>query len=75
MSIGLGILGLGVQGRRMMSRLPEHGGVHVVVAWDPDPARLGDPGVTLAASPEELVRTADIVVDSPAQLVELLARL
>ena len=36
-------------------------------------------GVRVAVSsdeaPQELVRTADIVVDSPAQLVELLARL
>jgi predicted dehydrogenase len=59
-SIGLGILGLGVQGRRMMSRLPEHGGVHAVAAWDPDPARLGDPGVRLVAGPEELVRAAGV---------------
>lgn len=60
MSIGLGILGLGVQGRRMISRLPEHGGVRAVAAWDPDPRRLGDPGVVLAASPEALVRTPGV---------------
>ena len=58
--IGLGILGLGVQGRRMIARLPEHGGVRAVAAWDPDPARLGDPGVALAASAEELVRTPGV---------------
>ncbi len=56
MSLGLGILGLGVQGRRMISRLPEHGGVRAVAAWDPDPSRRGDPGVALASSPEDLVR-------------------
>jgi predicted dehydrogenase len=56
MSIGLGILGMGVQGRRMMSRLPEHGGVHAVAAWDPDPRQLAGTGVAAAASPEELVR-------------------
>ena len=55
MSVGLGILGLGVQGRRMISRLPEHGGVRAVAAWDPDPSRLGDPGVLLAPSAEALV--------------------
>ena len=60
MSVGLGILGLGVQGRRMISRLPEHGGVRAVAAWDPDPRRLGEPGVPLAASPEALVRTPGV---------------
>ena len=56
--IGLGILGLGVQGRRMLSRLPEHGGIRAVAAWDPDPERLGDPGVPLAASTQDLVFAA-----------------
>jgi predicted dehydrogenase len=60
MSLGLGILGLGVQGRRMISRLPEHGAVHAVAAWDPDPLRLGNPGVPLAASPEALVGMAGV---------------
>jgi predicted dehydrogenase len=59
-SVGLGILGLGVQGRRMISRLPEHGGVRVVAAWDPSPSRLGDPGVPLAAGPEDLVRRSEV---------------
>ena len=35
MTLGLGIVGLGVQGRRMVSRLPEHGGFRVVAGWDP----------------------------------------
>ncbi|HEX5130765.1 MAG TPA: Gfo/Idh/MocA family oxidoreductase, partial [Usitatibacter sp.] len=60
MTIGLGVLGLGVQGRRMVSRLPEHGGVRAVAAWDPDPTRLGDPGVALAASPEALVAMPEV---------------
>ena len=60
MSVGLGILGLGVQGRRMLSRLPEHGGIHAVAAWDPEPERLGDPGVALAASSQDLVRTPGV---------------
>lgn len=55
-TIGLAVLGLGVQGRRMISRLPEHGRVRAVAAWDPAPQRLGDPGVPLAASAEALVR-------------------
>ena len=56
MTIGLAVLGLGVQGRRMISRLPEHGGVRAVAAWDPEPGRLGDPGVPIAPSAEALVR-------------------
>ena len=60
MSIGLGILGMGVQGRRMVSRLAEHGGVHAVAAWDPDARQLEGTGVPLAASAEELVRTPGV---------------
>jgi predicted dehydrogenase len=60
MSIGLGILGMGVQGRRMVSRLAEHGGVHAVAAWDPDPRALEGTGVKAAASAEELVRTPGV---------------
>jgi predicted dehydrogenase len=60
MSLGLGILGMGVQGRRMVSRLPEHGGVRAVAAWDPDPASVEGTGVALARSAEELVRTPGV---------------
>jgi len=60
MSVGLGILGLGVQGRRMLARLAEHGRVHAVAAWDPDASRLEDTGVEAAASAEELVRTPGV---------------
>ena len=60
MSIGLGILGMGVQGRRMVARLAEHGGVHAVAAWDPDPRRLEGTGVAAARSAEDLVRTPGV---------------
>ena len=58
--IGLGILGLGVQGRRMLTRLPEHGRVRAIAAWDPDPARLEGADVGIARGPEELVRTPGV---------------
>jgi len=58
--IGLGFLGFGVQGQRMASRLPEHGGVRAVAAWDPDPARVAGAGLAAAASAEALVATPGV---------------
>jgi predicted dehydrogenase len=55
MTLGLGVLGLGVQGQRMLARLAEHDRVRAVAAWDPDPSRRVE-GIALAASAEELVR-------------------
>ena len=55
MSVGLGIIGLGVQGRRMLARLGEHDAVRAVAAWDPDPSRVSGTGLEAAASAEELV--------------------
>ena len=60
MSVGLGVLGMGVQGRRMVARLAEHGGVRAVAAWDPDPGRVEGTGVKGAASAEDVVRDADV---------------
>jgi predicted dehydrogenase len=58
--IGLGFLGFGVQGRRMASRLPEHGGARAVAAWDPDPASVAGSGIAVAASAEALVATRGV---------------
>jgi predicted dehydrogenase len=60
LSIGLGILGMGVQGRRMVARLAEHGGVHAVAAWDPDPHQFEGTGVRAAESAEELVHAPGV---------------
>jgi len=58
--IGLGILGMGVQGRRMLARLAEHERVQAVAAWDPDRAALERTGLAIARSPEELVASAGV---------------
>lgn len=60
MKLGLGIIGMGVQGRRMLARLAEHDRLQAVVAWDPDPARLGLSGVRIASTAENLVRSAGV---------------
>ena len=68
--IGLGIIGFGVQGRRMASRLPEHGGARAVAAWDPDPRRLDGTGIAPASSAEGLIRTPGVdcvFIASPPQ--------
>lgn len=57
--IGLGFLGFGVQGRRMASRLTEHGGLRAVAAWDPG-SGVDFGGVARAASAEALVRTPGV---------------
>lgn len=56
MKVGLGILGLGVQGRRMLARLEEHDQVCAVAAWDPDRRSRDIGGLELCASAEEVVR-------------------
>lgn len=60
MKLGLGILGLGVQGRRMLARLAEHEGLQAVVAWDPHPARRDLTGLAIAPSAEALVRAPGV---------------
>ena len=60
MKLGLGILGLGVQGRRMLMRLAEHDRLQAVAAWDPDPARRDLTGLEIAASAEALVRSPGV---------------
>lgn len=62
-TVRLGILGYGVQGRRMVARLAEHDCVRAIAAWDPsrqglDAARAG--GLEVAASAAELVRVPGI---------------
>lgn len=58
--LGLGILGLGVQGRRMLARLAEHDRLQAVAAWDPEPARCKAAGIAVAQSPEDLMRTRGV---------------
>jgi predicted dehydrogenase len=58
MTLGIGAVGLGVQGRRMLARLAEHGGFRAVAGWDPDPEgarRAAAEGVTLAATADEVI--------------------
>ena len=54
---GIGIVGLGVMGSRMLAQFEAHEGFRVVAAWDPDEAacrraRAAVPGLHLAASAE-----------------------
>lgn len=59
--LGLGILGLGVQGRRMLARLAEHDRFQAVAGWDPSPASAAAAsGLAIAASAEALIATPGI---------------
>ena len=80
MTLGLGIVGLGVQGRRMVSRLPEHGGFRVVAGWDPDPASAqlaASQGVPLVQGADEVLSRTGIdclfVASPPASHMKLAA--
>lgn len=60
--IGIGIIGLGVMGQRMLARLAEHPRAKALAAWDPDAAALAAtharyPGVLAASSVDALVAT------------------
>ena len=57
---GIGIIGLGVMGERMLGNMTAHGGHRVVSVWDPSPAALArlakeHPAVRAAESAEALV--------------------
>ena len=81
MKLGLGILGLGVQGRRMIARLAEHDRVQAVAAWDPSPASvkaMGASGLPITASADALIGTAGVdcvyIASPPASHMELASR-
>lgn len=58
----IGVISLGVMGQRMLARLAEHPQVSALVAWDPNPTAVAEvrqryPGLTIAASAEEVIAT------------------
>ena len=68
MTIGLGVIGAGIMGERLLRAAVEHAGdvVHVTGVWDHAPGALdrvagGVPGVTRAASAEAVIGGADCV--------------
>jgi predicted dehydrogenase len=65
MTHGIGIIGLGIMGQRMLASLGRHPGFTVVAAWDPSPAALDRlrrdmPAIAAAASAESLAARSDI---------------
>ena len=60
MAYGIGIIGLGVMGERMLANMTAHGAHRVRAVWDPSAAALGrvakeHPSIRLAESAAELV--------------------
>jgi len=58
--IGIGVIGLGVMGQRMLPRLAEHPQLHALVAWDPSDAAVAQvraqyPLLDIAPSAEALI--------------------
>jgi len=65
MANGIGIVGLGVMGERMLTNMTAHGGHRVVAAWDPSSAALArlakeHPAVRAASSAEALAADPEI---------------
>src|SRR5258708_27623111 len=60
MAHGIGFIGLGIMGQRMLAGMGLNGRVRPVAAWDPNPeaakrALAAQPGIKLAAEAEELL--------------------
>jgi predicted dehydrogenase len=65
MTHGIGIIGLGIMGQRMLAGLAAHPGFTVAAAWDPSPAALDwlrreHPAIVPAASAAALAARADV---------------
>jgi predicted dehydrogenase len=61
-AIGIGVIGLGVMGQRMLARLAEHPRAKALVAWDPDPSAVAAtqsryPDLAIAGDADALVAT------------------
>ena len=72
-TIGLGIIGAGIMGERMLRAAVDHAqeSVHITGLWDPSPAALARiaaavPGIPQLTSPEALIAASDcIYIASP----------
>ena len=65
MAHGIGIIGLGIMGQRMLASLGDHRGFSVIAAWDPSAEALArlrrdKPAIAAEASAESLAHRADL---------------
>lgn len=65
MAHGVGIIGLGIMGQRMLTSLGHHAGFTVVAAWDPaaaalDRLRRDNPAIAPETSPQALAARSDV---------------
>jgi predicted dehydrogenase len=65
MAHGIGIIGLGIMGQRMLASLGHHPGFTVVAAWDPSAAALDrlrrkSPAITVEASAKAVAARTDL---------------
>ncbi len=69
----IGVIGLGIMGRRMLTNMRTHGGFEVVAAWDPDPTactltRGTYPDTRIAGDADEVIsdkRVRIVYIASP----------
>ncbi|MBT5194597.1 MAG: Gfo/Idh/MocA family oxidoreductase [Rhodospirillaceae bacterium] len=62
----VGVIGLGIMGRRMITNLVQHGGFSDPCAWDPEPRACADaavetPGLTIMDGADAVIAAADLV--------------
>ncbi|MBL4786612.1 MAG: Gfo/Idh/MocA family oxidoreductase [Cohaesibacteraceae bacterium] len=65
MATGIGFIGLGIMGNRMMTNMTAHGGFHLVCAWDPgepacEKAKADFAGLEIAASARAVIDNPDV---------------
>ncbi len=77
--VGIGIIGLGVMGQRMLARIAEHPRSRVLAVWDPDPGALAatnarHPPLAAAKTPAEVIGIPELrclyVASPPASHLE-----
>ena len=75
----IGVIGLGIMGRRMLANMGAHGGFNVVAAWDPNPkaceiAHRDYPSIAIARHADEVLSdervTVVYIASPPAAHVE-----
>lgn len=81
--LNIGVIGLGVMGRRMLARLVDHPRLQVGLAWDADPAacdaaRAELPGLEIASDPDALITRPGLhslyIATPPAAHLDLAGR-
>ena len=67
MALGIGFIGLGIMGNRMLTNMSVHGEFNLAAAWDPSEAARSDaqtnyPSLDVVRTVEEVIKHRDVDV-------------